>query len=374
MNNLGVISMGIKCPIIKEGDNLVDIVFKSVLDATKSGVLMEDSRALGKEVNTYNIKDGDIIGITESIVARSAGLYVTLDEITDDIKKKLNNPKTIVVIEPIYSRNRFSMILKAIARAASEKVIIFMPDYDEVGNPNGVNMFTGVNMIDYYTKLVEQEGKTCVIHKQSFTAAEQYIYGSYYPFIYCWLHDYDKYQGTYLTLADICNDKNPDFGLLGTNKATEEKLKLFPTKELATNICEEIKEKIYKETGKNVYVCVYGDGAFKDPVGGIWEFADPVTMPGYSDADLFESTPNEIKIKAFADDQYKELNGKALDNAIKKEIKNSNKSLVGNMASQGTTPRLYRDLIASLMDLTSGSGSKGTPVILIQNYFNTYAD
>lgn len=379
MRNVGVISMGIKAPIIREGDNLVKIVVNSVLNATlidskfidvpdpttKSGWKVE-------ELKTYDIDDKDVIGITESIVARAAGNYVTLDEICKEIKEKLNNPEWIIVANPIYSRNRFSMILKAIARAASEGIILCMPDADEVGNPSGVNQFTGINIKEYYEEIIQNEGKKCIIHDFSYNDwpdVEGYV-------IYCGLHDYESWKEDYgdeshITLADICCDKC-EYGLLGSNKATEEKLKLFPSKKCAQELVDKIQKKIFDKSGKNVEVMVYGDGCFKDPVGGIWEFADPETSPAYTSG--LEGTPNEIKIKAFADDQFKDLNGSELDKAVKKAIKDNCIDLVGNMASQGTTPRRYVDLLASLMDLTSGSGSKGTPIILVKNYFKNYSN
>ena len=382
MRNVGVISMGIKAPIIREGDNLAKIVVNSVLNATlidskfidvpdpttKSGWKIE-------ELKTYDIDDKDVIGITESVVARAAGNYVTIDEIALDIQMKFGRmPEYIVVANPIYSRNRFSMILKAITRATSKGVIIYMPDADEVGNPSGVNQFTGVNIKDYYTELVNKEGRECIIHDCAWTDEDKITDKD--GIIYCGLHDYEQWKSDYgnnyrITLADICSNKC-EYGLLGSNKATEEKLKLFPSKASAQNLVEKVQAEMYKATNKYVEVLIYGDGCFKDPVGGIWEWADPVTCPAYTVG--LEGTPNEIKIKAFADDQFKDLMGNDLDNAIKNTIIENNKSLVGNMASQGTTPRRYVDLLASLMDLTSGSGQKGTPIILVKNYFKSYAN
>ncbi len=382
MRNVGVISMGIKAPIIREGDNLAKIVVNSVLNATlidskfidvpdpttKSGWKIE-------ELKTYDIDDKDVIGITESVVARAAGNYVTIDEIALDIQMRFGGMREyIVVANPIYSRNRFSMILKAITRATSKGVIIYMPDADEVGNPSGVNQFTGVNIKEYYTDLVNKEGRECIIHDCAWTNEDKITDKD--GIIYCGLHDYEQWRADYgndyhITLADICSNKC-EYGLLGSNKATEEKLKLFPSKASAQNLVEKVQAEIYKATNKYVEVLIYGDGCFKDPVGGIWEWADPVTCPAYTVG--LEGTPNEIKIKAFADDQFKDLIGNDLDNAIKNTIIENNKSLVGNMASQGTTPRRYVDLLASLMDLTSGSGQKGTPIILVKNYFKSYAN
>ena len=382
MRNVGVISMGIKAPIIREGDNLAKIVVNSVLNATlidskfidvpdpttKSGWKIE-------ELKTYDIDDKDVIGITESVVARAAGNYVTIDEIALDIQMRFGGMREYIVIaNPIYSRNRFSMILKAITRATSKGVIIYMPDADEVGNPSGVNQFTGVNIKEYYTELVNKEGRECIIHDCAWTNEDKITDRD--GMIYCGLHDYEQWRADYgndyhITLADICSNKC-EYGLLGSNKATEEKLKLFPSKASAQTLVEKVQAEMYKATNKYVEVLIYGDGCFKDPVGGIWEWADPVTCPAYTVG--LEGTPNEIKIKAFADDQFKDLMGNDLDNAIKNTIIENNKSLVGNMASQGTTPRRYVDLLASLMDLTSGSGQKGTPIILVKNYFKSYAN
>lgn len=351
--NKGVISMGVKCPIIHEGDDIVSIVYNAIMDATDDG---------------KSLQDKDVVGITESVVARSAGQYISVDDIAADIEMKFGNDATICLVKPIYSRNRFSMILKGIARA-SNKLVFIMPEKDEVGNPRGVNKFTGVNIEKYYKEICENENCECDIC--------DVIDGE--NIIDCRLHKYfshkdasEKYN--WYSLADICSDKSPDWGVLGTNKATEEKLKLFPSKELSNRVCEDIKKKIFDITGKDVIVMVYGDGCFHSPDTGvngssIWEFADPVTSPGYTDADILESTPNELKLKAFAetnsDDDIKEM--------VKKQHSDST-NLVGNMSAQGTTPRKYHDLLASLMDLTSGSGDKGTPIILVQNYFNTMID
>lgn len=368
----GVISIGVKTPIIREGDDLVNIVVDSVLNATTKYYSYPYH-----DVSYYDIDNRDVIGITESIVARSAGNYVTVDEIAAEIEKLIGYARTIYVINPIYSRNRFSMILKGIARAAKE-VVIFMPSFDEVGNPSGINLFTGVNMKDYYKTLVEAEGKKCTIYDYRYNNCR---HGNS-SVIYCGLHDYNKWKefnkiqepilSQYdITLADIFADKC-EYGLLGSNKATEEKLKLFPSKEVATYIVNKVQEEILRKTKKKVEVMIYGDGCFKDPVGGIWEFADPVVSPAYTKG--LEGTPNEIKIKAFVDDEFKDLSGDELEKQIKLKISSKYRNLVGNMASQGTTPRRYVDLLGSLMDLTSGSGDKGTPVVLVKNYFNDYSN
>ena len=380
MENIGVISMGIKAPIIREGDDLADIVVRTVLEST-----WDTYR------NRYDLNDRDIIGITESVVARAQGNYVTVDEIAEDIKKKFNNPNVIVVENPIYSRNRFSMILKAIARATGKRVVIIMPDFDEVGNPSGINPWTGVDIKEYYKDICINEKKDVTIYSDKIWFFEEDLnsYDDKTGFLYCGLHDYNEWFEQYcppeervreyykhLTLANICSDKC-EYGLLGSNKATEEKLKLFPNKKKAQKLVEEIQERMFKMTGKKLEVLCYGDGCFHSPSNGIpgssiWEFADPVVSPAYTKG--LEGSPNEIKIKAFADDKYKNLNGKELEDAIKGEIKEKEKTLVGNMASQGTTPRKYTDLLGSLMDLTSGSGDKGTPFVLVKNYFNNYSN
>ena len=379
MNNMsnGVISMGIKAPMIKEGDDLVNIIVDSVINEVKNVTVtpvpyyIEGVRAFRTEEHmSYDINNKDIIGITESVIARAAGQYISVDDIAADIEKKFGKDAFIRLINPIYSRNRFSMILKGIARAA-KKLYIIMPSIDEVGNPSGVNPFTGVDIQKYYTEICESEN--CEVSFWDGVSSNNFR--QEIPelkdipdvnTIYCGLHDYTEWKEhfgspNHFTLADICDEFSPDWGLLGTNKSTEERLKLFPSKEVAQKVCDEVKSKIKDITGKDVIVCSYGDGCFKDPVGGIWEFADPVTMPAYTDKELIESTPNEIKLKAFIDD------GKS-EEEINKLIKEK-KNLVGSMTSQGTTPRLYRDLLASLMDLTSGSGDRATPIVLIQNYF-----
>lgn len=379
MKNVGVISMGIKAPIIREGDNLSEIVVNSVLESTWNPYSKE-----------YEINDKDVIGITESVVARAQGNYVTIDEIAEEIKQKFNKPETIVIIKPIYSRNRFSMILKAIARAAGKKIIIVMPEFDEVGNPRGVNPWTGVDIEQYYKDICINENKEVSIFYESYYYFhDEYIHDNNTVFLYCGLHNYEEWFEQYcppeervkehykhLTLANICSDKC-EWGLLGSNKASEEKLKLFPNKVKAQEFVEEVQRLIFEKTNKKVECLCYGDGCFKSPSNGrpgssIWEFADPVTCPAYTNG--LEGSPNEIKLKAFADDKYKNLNGKELSEAIKKEIKeNKNRSLKGEMTSQGTTPRRYVDLLASLCDLTSGSGDRGTPIIIVKNYFKNFS-
>lgn len=350
-----VVSVGIDCPIVREGDDIVNIVVKNVL---------------GQE----RLNDYDVVAITESVVARAAGLYVTVDEIAEDVTRKFGPNAEIKLICPIYSRNRFSLILKGIARSA-KSIICWMPEFDEVGNPAGVNPFTGVDICKYYKEICESENCEFTV-VNNLTQYAGYLTSN---IIHCGLHNsYIKNVGTSLkfyTLADICSDKNPDFGLLGTNKATDERLKLFPTKELAAKVCSEIKHKIADGTGTNVIVMVYGDGCFKSPqidnVAGssIWEFADPVAyLTSEEDEFILNSHPNEIKVKYLADDKYKDYSGKELKNAIIKEVEAISSDLKGNMTQEGCTPRRYGDLLASLCDLTSGSGSRMTPVVVVKNY------
>ena len=369
---LGTMSMGVRLPIIKENDDIIRIVADRIERAS----------------NEYNIPidNGDIIGITESIVARAAGLYATVDEIAECIKKKFNNPKSIYVLWPIYSRNRFSLILKGISRSARHINVALYPGKDEVGNDH-FNQFTGVDIDKFYRDLIIDEGAVpSILTKKEDVISRIYkeaVLNRDCNVIVATIHNrerikqfFEKYNspdklenGTaikVLTLDEICDDLNPDFGLLGSNKATEEKLKLFPTVKISKEVALGVQERIMKHTGKQVEVLIYGDGCFKDPVGGIWEFADPVSAPYYTEG--LEGTPNELKLKYIAD------NESADEDFIVERIKHKDDNLSGQMISQGTTPRMYRDLVASLCDLTSGSGDKGTPVIWIKNYFKNYAD
>lgn len=344
----GVSSTGLIAPIIREGDDLAEIVIDTVLNAID------------------NIEDGDVIGITESVVARAEGNYVTIDEVAEDIKKKMGNHNYITVVSPIFSRNRFAMILKAIARAAQTGVYLKLNYVDEVGNVYRCHPFTGINYDEYYKSIIEGEGKIAYIKLPN--ESVNYDFDSA---IDCRLHPQCGEKLGKFTLADFCTDKC-DWGLLGSNKASEEKLKLFPSKEYSQRLINDIQQEIELNTGKVVEVMVYGDGCFKDPVGGIWEFADPVTSPAYTKG--LEGTPNELKLKNIADEKYSNLNGQELENAIKSDIKNKDNNLKGNMVSQGTTPRRYVDLLASLMDLTSGSGDKGTPIVYVKRYFKNYSE
>ena len=388
MNNIGVKSSGIVAPFIREGDDIVKIVTESVLNATNIGTLIEDSHALGREVNEYDVHDNDVIGITESVVARSAGLYVTVDDIANDIKKKFGESATICLTGMIYSRNRFAMILKGIARAA-KKLILVMEAMDEVGNPRGVNPFTGVDIEEYYKEICKNENcEVEVLHRLRTTWNDNpslvhpgvdYLKEKIDGFIDCRLHIGNNsplvFQSWYCfhplyTLADICADKNPDFGLLGCNKATEERIKLFPTKKLAAEVCTGVRNVIKEKTGKNVIVMCYGDGCFHSPVipgvshSSINEFADPTSyLSDDYGMEILNSTPNEIKLKALIDNS-------ASDAEVRKVLNsNKGKDLKGKMNSMGTTPRRFGDLLASLMDLTSGSGSRCTPIVKVDNYF-----
>ena len=345
----GVSSTGLIAPIIREGDDLAEIVTDVVLDAID------------------NIEDGDIIGITESIVARASGNYVTIDEVAEDIKREMGDVDNIFLHKPIYSRNRFAMILKAFARAANKTIKLYMPDIDEVGNVLHNHPFTNLNYDEYYKSIVEAEGKECIIK----TSPLEVIISEGDTVIDCRLHlpEIAVENNQHLTLRDFCRNKC-EWGLLGSNKASEEKLKLFPSKKYSDWLIHRVRDLIATRTGKVVYTMVYGDGCFKDPVGGIWEFADPVTSPAYIKE--LEKSPNELKLKNIADEKYANLNGKELEEAIKSDIQNKDNDLKGNMVSQGTTPRRYVDLLASLMDLTSGSGDKGTPIVYVKRYFENY--
>ena len=352
MKKFGVQSIGLVAPIVREGDDIAQITINTVLN---SGI---------------EIEDGDIIGITESVVARSQGNYVTIDEVAEDIKKVMGNPDEVILYNPIYSRNRFAMILKAFARAVKKRVILWVKDKDEVGNVLRNHPFTGLNYDEYYKSIIADEGKDYLVIYNDDNPDDSGV--NRFPNDYtvdCQVHPLNNEWCKY-TLMSFCKNKC-EWGLLGSNKASEEKLKLFPSKkycELAIGI---IQQHIRLKTGKNVEVMIYGDGCFKDPIGGIWEFADPVVSPAYSKG--LEGTPNELKLKNLADEQFANLNGKELNEAIKSKIYAKDNYLKVKMESQGTTPRIYTDLLGSLMDLTSGSGDKGTPIVYVKGYFNNYA-
>ena len=368
MKNTGVKVAGIVAPFVREGDDIIKIATESILEATDDG----------KE-----IKEKDVYGITESVVARSAGLYATVDDIAEDIMKKFGDNATICLTDMIYSRNRFGIVLRGVARAA-KKLILVMEDQDEVGNPRGVNPFTGVDIEKYYTELVKEENcEVEILHRlrtiwndnpNLIYPGVDYIKDRIDGFIDCSLHSGSEFSHLCIhswycfhpvyMLANICADKNPDFGLLGCNKATEERIKLFPTRKMAADVCTGVRTAIKEKTGKDVIVMVYGDGAYKDLDGRIWELADPESF--LSDEygnEILNKTPNEVKLKALIDTNEN-------DEQVRITLKNNKgKDLKGSMVSMGTTPRRFGNLLASLMDLTSGSGSRATPIVGVSNYF-----
>ena len=393
MRCVGTVVRGIRTPIIKEDTDLVSTVIESVMDAKKS--------------EGFEFKDRDIIAITEAVVGISEGNYVTVDNIATDVINKFKD-KEVGLVYPILSRNRFSMILKGIARGMDKIVMMLSFPSDEVGNGimdeeklenskfnlgdiiteeeyldnfgDYLHPFTGINMVSFYKDLIEKEN--CQV-EFVFSNNAKDILKYTNNVINCDIHTryktkeiLKKLGANVYGLYEIMNKSidgsgfNPEYGLLGSNKSTEEKLKLFP--KTGEKLVNEIRDKMLELTGKNIEVMVYGDGAFKDPVGKIWELADPVVSPAYTKG--LEGTPNEIKLKYISDNKYANLRGKELVNAIKNEIKEKDKNLKGQMITQGTTPRRITDLVGSLCDLTSGSGDKGTPVVYIQGYFDNYAD
>ena len=360
---LGTVSRGIRLPIIKAGEeNLGDIIIDSLKKASI-------------ESNT-TFKDKDIICITESLVARTSNNYVTIDDIANEIKQIFGEDATIGVVYPIYSRNRFSMILKGIARAAKKVVIQLNEGKDEVGN-DLVNPFTNIDIIEFYKSVVLSENAECeIITSDSIFTILEYTKDIIISTIHTRFLDYRAIEmvkpNKVITLDKICceisnkHGYNTLYGLLGSNKATDNSLKLFPNKDVCKTLCDNI-QKYFKDTyDVNIEVMVYGDGCFKDPVCGIWEFADPVVAPYATDG--LKTSPNELKIKYLTDNEN--MSTEDIKNAIKAKDNN----LKGNMLSQGTTPRRYSDLVGSLADLTSGSGDKGTPVIWISGYFDNYND
>ncbi|HEY8422756.1 MAG TPA: coenzyme F420-0:L-glutamate ligase [Thermoclostridium sp.] len=391
---IGVVSRGLRAPIIKEGDNIRDIVTETVLKASGT--------------DGFPIQDRDIVAITESVVARAQGNYADINAISCDIKSKFGDD-TIGVIFPILSRNRFAICLRGIAKGARKIVLMLNYPSDEVGNhlvdidlldEKGVNpytdvlteeqfrnyfgyskhTFTGVDYVEYYKSIVEESGVPCEI---IFSNDARTILKYTKSVLACDIHTRnrtkrilkangaEKVYGLDDILTSPVNGSgyNEQYGLLGSNKATETTVKLFPRncQELVESIQKDIKEK----TGKTVEVMIYGDGAFKDPVGKIWELADPVVSPGYTKG--LEGTPHEVKLKYLADNEFANLKGEELQKAITQYIQNKESKLSDAMVSQGTTPRRLTDLIGSLCDLTSGSGDKGTPIVYIQNYFDSYA-
>ena len=391
MRCIGTVSRGVRAPIIRQGDDIAKIVASSVLEAAKS--------------ENIEIRDRDVIAVTEAVVARAQGNYATVDDIAADVKSKFPGG-TVGVLFPILSRNRFAICLRGIARGAKKIVLMLSYPSDEVGNhlidldsldEAGVDPwrdvlteakyrelfgivkhpFTGVDYIEYYRSLIEEAGAEAEIilanDPKAILAYTKYV-------LVCDIHTRARSKKllkaagaeTVYGLDDILaksvngSGYNSEFGLYGTNKATEETVKLFPRD--CKPVVEEIQAIIAKETGRHVEVMVYGDGAFKDPVGKIWELADPVVSPAYTDGLIGQ--PNELKLKYLADNDFAALSGDALKDAIKERIKTKDDNLVGKMASEGTTPRRLTDLIGSLCDLTSGSGDKGTPIVWIQGYFD----
>ena len=390
---IGTVSRGVRCPIIREGDNLCDIVVNSVLEAAQS--------------EGFELRNRDVVGITESIVARAQGNYATVDAIAEDVKAKTGG-ETVGVIFPITSRNRFSINLKGIARGCKKVVLMLSYPSDEVGNAlltydqideaginpysdvltleryrelfgDNLHEFTGVDYVDYYGSIVTGEGAEVEI---IFANQAKTILDYTDCVITCDIHTRARTKrilkaagaNVVLGLDDILNASvngsgyNTKYGLLGSNKATEDKIKLFPNE--CKDLVLDIQNALLEKTGKLIEVMVYGDGAFKDPQGKIWELADPVVSPAFTDGLI--GTPNELKLKYLADNDFANLSGAELKEAISASIKAKQDNLVGNMASQGTTPRQLTDLLGSLCDLTSGSGDKGTPIILIQGYFDNY--
>jgi hypothetical protein len=348
--NKAVSAFGITCPFIREGNDIASIIVDSVLN---SG---------------HTLDDMDVIGITESVVARAQGNYVTVDELAEEIQRFVIGKKKpeLILYKPIYSRNRFAVILRAFARACS-KIVLVMPDVDEVGNPVTNHPFTGLDYGDLYSTICNEEGCDCIIVYSDYEIYKSYSHLDGY--VDCALHGNNfnlQNLKPYYTLRDFCKDKC-DWGLLGSNKVNEEKLKLFPSKAGAQAVCDIVKDEIKKRTGKNVVVCVYGDGCFCSPKSehnsvSINEFADPVTCPGYTDKELMETSPNEIKLKALIDNAVD-------DNEVHVALSKKTGNNLKNEKTMGTTPRLRKDLLASLMDLMSGSGERATPCVLVKNYF-----
>ena len=392
---VGTVSRGIRCPIIRQGDDLAKITVDSVLEACES--------------EGFSLKNKDVIALTESIVARAQGNYASVNDIAYDVKNKLGG-QTIGVIFPILSRNRFAICLKGIAMGAKKIVLMLSYPSDEVGNAlltydqiddanvnpysdvlslekyrelfgENKHEFTGVDYVDYYAKIIKEAGAEVEI---VFANQAKTILNYTDCVLTCDIHTRArtkrilKQAGARIVLGldDILTSSingsgyNSKWGLLGSNKSTEDTIKLFPKD--CKDLVLDIQKEVMNRTGKHVEVMVYGDGAFKDPQGKIWELADPVVSPAFTDGLI--GTPNELKLKYLADNDYKDLSGEKLKEAIKDSIKAKSGSLVGNMASQGTTPRQLTDLIGSLCDLTSGSGDKGTPIILVQGYFDNYTD
>lgn len=392
---IGTNVMGLRCPIITAEDNIVDIAVDTILKASEAG--------------NFKIDDRDVVGLTESIVAKSMNNFATIDDITNDAKNKFNCDE-VALIHPIMSRNRFAICLKGIARAFKKVYVLLSYPHDEVGNhlcdpdeldnfdinpygeiveekefkkcfPDTSHIFTKVDYIEYYKELIEEAGAEAVM---LFGNNERNVLKYTKNILVCSIHtrirtkEKLKNAGAekIFCLSEILNTPvngsgyNEKYGLLGSNKSTENKIKLFPRD--CDNVVYAIQEKIKEKTGKKIEVLVYGDGAFKDPIGKIWELADPVVSPAFTDG--LKGTPNEIKLKYIADNSFAGLKGEKLEEAIKEKIHNKGNNLVGSMESQGTTPRQLTDLIGSLCDLTSGSGDKGTPIVYIKGYFDNFSE
>lgn len=392
---LGTVSRGVRCPIIKEGDDLVSIVTDSII--------------LASEEENFPLNDRDVVAITESIVARAQGNYATVDQIATDVKNKVKSEK-IGVIFPILSRNRFAILLKGIAKGVKKIVLMLSYPSDEVGNSlisydeldeknidpykdvltleqyrnlfgHNVHEFTGVDYVEYYMSIIKEMGAEVEV---IFANQAKTILNYADSIITCDIHTRNRTKRilknagakVVLGLDDILTSSvdgsgyNEKYGLLGSNKATEDKVKLFPRD--SQYLVEDIQKQLYEKTNKHFEVMVYGDGAFKDPQGKIWELADPVVSPFFTKGLI--GTPNELKLKFLADNDFKDLKGEELRMAIEKRIIEKEKDLVGKMISEGTTPRQLTDLIGSLCDLTSGSGDKGTPIVLVQGYFDNYTN
>ena len=395
MRNTGTVSRGIRCPIIRQGDPLAEHVANSVLAACES--------------DGFSLRDRDVVAVTESVVARAQGNYASVQDISADVKAKLGS-ETIGVIFPILSRNRFAICLRGIAGAAKKIVLMLKYPADEVGNElvsedmidrAGVNPyrdtltlaryralfgapkheFTGVDYVQYYGDLIRESGAEAEI---LFSNRPATILQYTDHVLCCDIHTRERTKRLLKEAGASCvygldeilnapvngSGYNERYGLLGSNKAAEDTVKLFPRD--AQDFVLDVQHRLLKATGKHVEVMIYGDGAFKDPKGRIWELADPVVSPNFTDG--LVGTPNELKLKYLADETFKELSGEALRDAISARIREKHGSLVGNMAAQGTTPRRLTDLIGSLCDLTSGSGDKGTPIVLVQGYFDNYTD
>ena len=392
---VGTVSRGVRCPIIREGDDLAQIVVDSVVEAGRS--------------EGFEFHDRDVVALTESIVARSQGNYASIEAIAKDVKNKVNTD-TIGVIFPILSRNRFSICLKGIAMGVKKVVLMLSYPGDEVGNTlvsldkideanvnpysdvltleeyrrlfgENKHEFTGVDYVEYYSQIIREAGAEVeIIFANQAKTILQYTD----TVITCDIHTRARTKrllnkaGARLVLGldDILNAPvdgsgcNERYGLLGSNKSTEDSIKLFPRE--CKDLVLDIQSRLLKETGKHFEVMVYGDGAFRDPQGKIWELADPCVSPAFTEG--LVGTPNELKLKYLADNDFKDLSGEALKEAISESIRNKDANLVGNMASQGTTPRQLTDLIGSLCDLTSGSGDKGTPIVLVQGYFDNFTN